>query len=97
MDETGGEVLSHLISLDTRHPASLKQPLSLCHSHGSGERTAQAYTGCTFHTHKYKTKATPRQISQPPGALINGLLQGTGITGMKTREREMREGEQEKG
>lgn len=26
------EILSHVISLDTRHPASLKQPLSQCQS-----------------------------------------------------------------
>lgn len=54
-----------------------------------------------IHTHTHKTKATQRQITQPPGALIDGLLQRTGIAGMKTSEGKKRtgrkEGEHEKG
>lgn len=94
MNERGGEVLSHLISLDTRHPASLKQPLSLCQSQGTGEDVTRVDGVHLLHTqrHKYKTNATQSQISQPPGAVINGLLQSRGITGMKTSEGERKKG-----
>lgn len=101
MNEGGGEVLSHIISLDTCHPASLKQSLSLCQSCGPVEDAVHAYTQCTLYTRIYKTKAAQRQITLPPGALIDRLLQRTGITGMKTSEGERREGgrkgKQEKG
>lgn len=50
VSEGGGEVLSHLISLDTRHPASLKQPLSLCQIHSPVEDAAHACTGRTLYT-----------------------------------------------
>lgn len=87
VNEGGGEVLSHLISLDTRHQASLKQPLSPCQIHGPVDDAAHAYTGHTLYTHthtqRFKTKATQRQISQPPGAVIDRLLQRTGLTVMK--------------
>ena len=60
-----GEVLSHLISLDTRHPASLKQPLSLCQSHGFVVKAAHAYAGRTLfaHTHAHthiQNKGNPK-------------------------------------
>lgn len=44
MNEGGGEVLSHLISLDTRHQASLKQPLSPCQIHAPVQDATHAYS-----------------------------------------------------
>lgn len=59
-NEGGGEVLSHLISLDTRHPASFKQPLSRCQSHGAVEDTAHAYYRAHLACTHTNTKQRPK-------------------------------------
>lgn len=59
VNEGGGEVLSHLISLDTRHPASLKQPLSLCQNCGLVEDAVHAYKERTLYTH-IQNKGSPK-------------------------------------
>lgn len=61
VNEGGGEVLSHLISLDTRHPASLKQPLSLCQSRSPVEDAAHACAGRTLYAYtQIQNKGNPK-------------------------------------
>lgn len=77
--EGESEVLSHLISLDTRHPGSLKETLSAHQNRGPVSDPAHVYAGCTssIHTRKHKTKENLFQD------LVVWLLQRMGKTRMR--------------